>query len=75
MEDVYIVGVGMTNFGKFPNETIKTLSKTAITRACEHAGIRQQDIQIASVGNAFQGIATGIYNLGFAIELLVEQPG
>jgi len=25
MEDVYVVGVGMTEFGKRPDETIKTL--------------------------------------------------
>jgi len=59
MEDVYVIGVGMTRFGKWPDETIKTLSKTAIERACEHAGISKSDIQMASSGNAFQGIATG----------------
>jgi len=59
MEDVYVIGAGMTSFGKFPGETIKSLTKTAVSRACEHAGIGQKDIQVASVGNAFQGIATG----------------
>jgi len=59
MEDVYVVGVGMTEFGKRPDETIKTLVKKAVTRACDHAGIKPSDIEIASSGNAFQGIATG----------------
>lgn len=59
MQDVYVIGVGMTRFGKYPEETIKTLSKTAVLRACEHAGIEPRDIQMAAVGNAFQGIATG----------------
>jgi acetyl-CoA acetyltransferase len=59
MEEVFVVGVGMTKFGKWPNETIKTLSKQAIVKACEHAGITPKDIQAAACGNAFQGIATG----------------
>ena len=45
MQDVYVIGVGMTEFGKRPDESIKTLSKTAITRACEHAGITPKDIE------------------------------
>lgn len=59
MEDVFVIGAGMTEFGKRPEETIKTLVKTAVTRACGHAGIKPADIQTASSGNAFQGIATG----------------
>ncbi len=59
MRDVYVIGVGMTRFGKYPEETIKTLSRKAVNAACEHAGIKTSDIRIASVGNAFQGIATG----------------
>lgn len=59
MEDVYVIGVGMTRFGKWPEESIKTLCKKAVTAACEHAGIGPKDIETAAVGNAFQGIATG----------------
>jgi acetyl-CoA acetyltransferase len=59
MENVYIVGVGMTEFGKRPDASIKVLVKEAVTRACDHAGIKPSDIETASSGNAFQGIATG----------------
>jgi acetyl-CoA acetyltransferase len=59
MEDVFVVGVGMTKFGKHPEETIKSLVRAAVTRACEHAGITPKQIEMAAVGNAFQGIATG----------------
>jgi acetyl-CoA acetyltransferase len=59
MEEVFVIGVGMTRFGKYPEETIKTMTKTAVTRACEHAGITPKQIQTAVVGNAFEGIATG----------------
>jgi acetyl-CoA acetyltransferase len=59
MEDVFVVGVGMTKFGKRPDASIKLLAKEAIDAACEHAGIECKDIEIASSGNAFQGIATG----------------
>ncbi|HUT52604.1 MAG TPA: thiolase family protein [bacterium] len=59
MEEVYVVGVGMTKFGKWREETIKSLVKKAVTAAVEHAGISVKDIGMAAVGNAFQGIATG----------------
>ncbi len=59
MEKVYIIGAGMTRFGKWKEESIKSLSRTAVERACDHAGIEPSRIEMAAVGNAFQGIATG----------------
>ncbi len=59
MQDVYVVGVGMTHFGKWPKKSIKDLTREAVTTALDHAGIGKEQLQMAAVGNAFQGIATG----------------
>ena len=59
MRDVYIIGVGMTPFGKHMDKNMKSLAAEAINKALEHAGITQKEIQTAVVGNAYQGIVTG----------------
>ncbi|MDY6822789.1 MAG: thiolase family protein [Thermodesulfobacteriota bacterium] len=59
MRDVYVIGVGMTPFGKHMDKTMKTLAADAVNGALEHAGIEKKDIQTAVVGNAYQGLVTG----------------
>jgi len=59
MRDVYIIGAGMTPFGKHMDKNMKSLASDAVNRALEHADIVKKDIQIAVVGNAYQGIVTG----------------
>jgi acetyl-CoA acetyltransferase len=59
MRDVYVIGVGMTRFGKFQDMTLKQLSQEAVEAALKHAGIEKNQLQVASVGNAYAGIATG----------------
>jgi acetyl-CoA acetyltransferase len=59
MRDVYVIGVGMTKFGKHIDKNMKTLAAEAVDRALEHAGITKENIQTAVVGNAYQGLATG----------------
>lgn len=59
MRDVYVVGVSMTPFGKHMDKTMKSLSADAVNRALEDAGITKKDIQVAVVGNAYQGLVTG----------------
>jgi len=59
MREVYIIGVGMTKFGKYPDRNMKSLASEAVDAACKHAGIEKKDIQVAAVGNAYQGLVTG----------------
>ena len=59
MRDVYVIGVGMTKFGKHMDKNMKTLAAEAVNRALEHAGMEQKHIQTAVVGNAYQGLVTG----------------
>ncbi len=59
MRDVYVIGVGMTRFGKFPDKGLKSLAREAVEGALKHAGIEKSQLEVASVGNAYAGIATG----------------
>lgn len=54
MDKVYIVGVGMTPFGRFPEATVKSLAGEAATTALQDAGAKQGDIGAAFFGNATQ---------------------
>ncbi len=59
MRDVYVIGAGMTRFGKYLERNMKSLAEEAVTNALKHAGIGKEDLQAAWVGNAAQGIVTG----------------
>ncbi len=59
MRDVYVIGAGMTRFGKYLDRNMKSLAEEAVTNALEHAGIEKTDLEAAWVGNAAQGIVTG----------------
>jgi len=59
MRDVYVIGAGMTRFGKYLDRNMKSLAEEAVTNTLEHAGIDGTELQAAWVGNAAQGIVTG----------------
>lgn len=56
MSDVYIIGVGMIRFSKYPNETVRTMAKKAIGLAIEDAGVKKDDLQAAYFSNTFWGM-------------------
>lgn len=59
MQDVAVVGVGMTKFGKLLDKSIKDLVREAVEKALEDAGVDKKSIQAAYVGNAVAGLMTG----------------
>ena len=54
-----IVGVGMTRFGKFPDQTVRMLATSAVTAALDDAGLQAQDVDQVYFGNAVAGLITG----------------
>ena len=52
MQDVVIIGVGMTRFGKFLERSLPDLGREAVWKAVEDANIPPKDIQIAYVANS-----------------------
>lgn len=55
MSDVFVIGVGMTPFGKFLEKSIKNLTAEAITEVFEDAGILKEHIQAVWFSNSAWG--------------------
>jgi acetyl-CoA acetyltransferase len=54
MDKIYVVGIGMTRFGRLGEETVKTLTGAAVSHALADAGARVDDIGAAFFGSATQ---------------------
>lgn len=59
MRNVVVLGVGMTDFGKFPVRSLKDLSAEAVVNTLKHAGIGKKEIEAAYVSNSMAGLMTG----------------
>ncbi|MBU1347900.1 MAG: thiolase family protein [Alphaproteobacteria bacterium] len=59
MEDVYVVGVGMTRFGRLLDRSVKSLTREAVDLALSDAGLDKSAIQAAFFANAAQGYLEG----------------
>src|SRR5919206_1233842 len=59
MTDIYVIGVGMTRFGKFLERSVKSLTREAVQAALDDAGVTQQDIGAAFFANATQSPIEG----------------
>lgn len=59
MEEVYIIGVGMTRFGKLPDQSIKDMVATAVGQALGDAGATVADVGAAFFANSTQAIMDG----------------
>ena len=60
MSDIYIVGVGMTPFGRFLDRPIKEMTRAVVTDALADAGAQVADIEAAWFSNAAQAILEGL---------------
>ncbi len=59
MSKVWIVGVGMTKFGKHPDRAAADLGAEATLEAIQDASIDPRHIEGAYCGHVFQGMVTG----------------
>src|SRR5258708_24415006 len=56
---VFVVGVGMTRFGRHPDKSVKELPGEAVDQALADAGCGKADVQAAFFGNSTQGHMEG----------------
>lgn len=63
MDEVYIVGVGMLRFGKYPEKTIKQMAAEVIDVLLKDCPVEKKDIQAAWFSNSFWGIVTGQHSI------------
>lgn len=57
--DVFVVGVGMTKFGKFLEKSVKDFTRESVSEAMADAGVKQTDIGAAFFGNTSQPFLEG----------------
>jgi acetyl-CoA acetyltransferase len=56
MADTFLVGVGMTEFGKFRDASLASLGRAAGAEAIRDAGVMSKDIEMIACGSARSGI-------------------
>ena len=59
MRDVIVSGIGMTNFGRFLDRGLKSLSEEAVAAALKDAGVTPDQVEQVVFGNAAAGVITG----------------
>ena len=59
MRRVEVIGVGMTNFGKFTDRSLKDLAREACWNAIKDSGVVPKSIQAGYMANAVGGVITG----------------
>ncbi|MCG8591902.1 MAG: thiolase family protein, partial [Proteobacteria bacterium] len=57
MSDVYVMGIDMIKFGRFPDRTVPEIGSEAALLALEDAGLKIQDMQALYCGNLYQASA------------------
>ncbi|MEC5408526.1 acyl-CoA dehydrogenase family protein [Paraburkholderia sp. MPAMCS5] len=70
MENIYIVGVGMTPFGRHIDKTIKQLTALAVEDALKDSGCDRKWVQAAFYGNCTQGHFDGQHMIRGQVALL-----
>src|SRR5437773_3431394 len=71
MSDVYIVGVDMIKFGRFPEKSVPELGAEAALLALDDAGLKIQQMEAPYCGNLYQANAM----VGQRILLEIGQTG
>ncbi len=59
MSEVVVLGVGMTNFGRFPESTFAKIGADAVSEALKDAGIEWKQVQVVYCANTGNGICVG----------------
>lgn len=70
MNEIFIVGVGMTPFGRHLDKTVKQLTQTAVSDALADAGAKAGEVEVAFFGNTVQGFMEGQLYIPGQIALL-----
>ncbi len=60
MREVAVIGVGLHEFGRFPDKSISELGRVAILEAMDDAGVEARDIQCAFCGRVYPGMGSGM---------------
>jgi acetyl-CoA acyltransferase len=63
MDNVYIIGLGMIRFAKYPQRTVRDMAHEVIEQALADAALRREDLQAVYFSNTFWGMYTGQHSI------------
>lgn len=63
MRDVYIIGIGMTPFGRHLEKTLGDLAREAVTAALDNCGVKSTEVQALFYANTAQGAIEGQHGI------------
>jgi len=63
MNNVYIIGVGMIRFAKYPDRTVRSMAEEAIRLVLHDAGLTAQDMQAVFFSNTFWGMFSNQHSI------------
>ncbi len=63
MDDVYIIGVGMFRFGKYPEKSVKQMTQEVLESLLADCPVEKKHIEAAWFSNSFWGIVTGQHSI------------
>lgn len=63
MTDVYIIGLGMLRFNKYPDRDVRDMAHEATQMALVDAGLEKSDLQAAYFSNTFWGMFTNQHSI------------
>jgi len=69
MSKVFVVGMGMTPFGKLLDSTVKSLTQAAVQQALDDAGATARHLEAAFYANTTQGALEGQLMIGGQVAL------
>lgn len=56
MDSVYVIGVGMIRFNKYPDRTVQSMAHEAIELVLKDAGLTREDLEAVFFANTFWGM-------------------
>lgn len=59
MSNAYIIGLGITKFGRYPDQAVESIAAEAIQKALTDAGIGWREVQQFYAAHVKQGVAAG----------------
>jgi acetyl-CoA acyltransferase len=59
MSHAYIIGIGLTKFGRHPDRTVESLAAEAVGAALRDAQVEWKDVQQFYAAHVNQGVAAG----------------
>ncbi len=63
MENVYIIGLGMIRFGKYPDKTVRQMAHEVTNLALADANLTKEDLEAAFFSNTFWGMYTNQHSI------------